>query len=132
MSSEDSKKMIAFIHCEGCASGKARFAKMEVSCKEAVELGFLRDECKSGCVGCGDCVKSCKLGAIKKLGNQIFIDRNICNGCGDCVKAGVCPQKLIRLIPADATNFIPCSSKCDDEDRVRALCNYGCCIEVFC
>lgn len=126
MSSEDSKKMIAFIHCEGCASGKTRFAKIEVSCKEAVELGFLRDECKSGCVGCGDCVKSCKLGAIKKLGNQIFIDRNICNGCGDCVKAGVCPQKLIRLIPADATNFIPCSSKCDDEDRVRALCNYGC------
>jgi len=57
---------------------------------------------------------------------KIVIDRDKCDGCGDCAREGVCPQKLIRMVPRDATNFIPCSSTEEDEDKQRAICNYGC------
>ena len=56
----------------------------------------------------------------------IHIDEEKCNGCGDCAAEGVCPQRLIRMIPAEVTNFIPCSSTEDEEEVVRKTCGYGC------
>ena len=57
---------------------------------------------------------------------RIVIDREKCDGCGDCAKEDVCPQGLIRMIPRDATNFIPCSSTEEDDEVVRKTCGYGC------
>ena len=118
--------MIAFVACSGCAAGKKRFANNCKSCADAVAAGFQRGECKSGCVGVGSCVQVCKQGAMSIQDGKIVIDREKCNGCGDCAAEGVCPQHLIRMIPADATNFIPCSSTEEDEDTVRKTCGYGC------
>lgn len=36
------------------------------------------------CIGCGDCIKACKLGAITDVG---VIERGKCTLCGDCVSA---------------------------------------------
>ncbi len=119
------KKLVAFVSCAGCAAGKSRFAGAE-SCAAAVESGFMRGECRSGCVGVGDCVKVCTKGAMKLEDGKVVIDTEKCDGCGDCAAKGVCPQGLIRMIPADATNFIPCSSTQPDEAKVRAVCGYGC------
>ena len=124
--SEVTEPMVAFVACAGHAAGKDRFSDTCTSCAEAVEKGFVRGECRSGCVGVGSCVESCKKGAMRLEDGQIIIDRDKCDGCGDCAKEGVCPQHLIRMIPADATNFIPCSSTEPDEDVVRATCGYGC------
>lgn len=118
-------KLIAFVACAGSASGKARFANC-ASCQDAVDSGFLRGECKYGCVGVGSCIESCKEKAMKIEDCKIVIDKEKCNGCGDCAKENVCPQGLIKMVPADATNFIPCSSREEDEDKQRAICNYGC------
>lgn len=57
---------------------------------------------------------------------RIVIDKEKCDGCGDCAKEDVCPQGLIRMIPRDATNFIPCSSTEEDDEVVRKTCGYGC------
>ncbi|MBR3394752.1 MAG: 4Fe-4S dicluster domain-containing protein, partial [Firmicutes bacterium] len=95
-------------------------------CQEAVDSGFKRGECKSGCVGVGSCIASCKQKAMKLEDGKIVIDPELCDGCGDCAKEGVCPQGLIHMIPKDATTFIPCSSTEDDEEIVRATCGYGC------
>ena len=119
------KKMIAFVACAGNAAGKVRFAGC-TSCKEAVESGFKRGECKSGCVGIGSCIEVCKKGAMKLENGSIVIDREKCDGCGDCAAEGVCPQHLIKMVPADATNFIPCSSTEEDDELVRRTCGYGC------
>jgi pyruvate formate lyase activating enzyme len=39
---------------------------------------------KSRCVGCGECVESCKRGAISLLSGQISVDRANCLVCGNC------------------------------------------------
>ncbi len=114
---------VAYIACGGFAAGKARFFGWE-SCAAAAESGFERGECRYGCVGVGDCVKACTKGAMALEGASVKILADKCDGCGDCLPA--CPQSIIRLIPQNATNFIPCSSRDGDEDRVRAVCGYGC------
>lgn len=119
------KDEIAFIACGGSAAGKARFASAG-SCKEAVEAGFVRGECKDGCVGVGSCIDVCKFDAMKLENRKVYIDKEKCTGCGACANAAVCPQYIIRMIPADATNFIPCSSTEEDDDLVRKTCGYGC------
>ena len=119
------KDLIAFVFCSGDAAGKARFANCS-SCKEAVESGFKRGECKNGCVGVGSCIESCDRDAMKLVDGKIVIDPEKCDGCGECAKADVCPQALIRMIPREATNFIPCSSTEEDDDKTREICGYGC------
>ena len=118
-------KKIAFISCAGHAAGKARFAGCSY-CQEAVDQGFQRGECKSGCVGVGSCIDVCKYGAMSFEDGKVIIDAEKCNGCGACANAAACPQHIIRMIPADATNFIPCSSTEEDDEIVRKTCGYGC------
>ena len=118
--------MVAFVACAGCAAGKKRFADSGISCAEAVAAGFDRGECKNGCVGAGSCIAVCKKGAMSIQDGKVVIDREKCDGCGECAAECVCPQRLIRMIPAEATNFIPCSSKEEDEDTVRKTCGHGC------
>lgn len=120
-----SQDTVAFVACNGTAAGQKRFAGC-ASCKEAAESGFARGECKSGCVGVGSCIEVCKQHAMSLVDGRIVIDREKCDGCGDCAKEDVCPQGLIRMIPRDATNFIPCSSTEEDDEVVRKTCGYGC------
>ena len=58
-----SQNTVAFVACNGTAAGQKRFAGC-ASCKEAVESGFARGECKSGCVGVGSCIEVCKQKAM--------------------------------------------------------------------
>ena len=122
---EPAKDMIAFVACSGDAAGKARFAGCK-SCEEAVAQGFDRGQCKSGCVGCGSCTEVCQFGAMKMAGGDVIIDADKCNGCGACANKEACVQGLIKMVPRDATNFIPCSNTDEDDDRVRATCGFGC------
>ncbi|MBR6700528.1 MAG: 4Fe-4S binding protein [Firmicutes bacterium] len=118
-------KKVAFIACAGHAAGKERFAGL-AGCAEAKEKGFIRGECKDGCLGLGSCVEFCTFGAMKAVDGSIIIDKEKCNGCGACASAESCVQGLIHMIPADATNFIPCSSCEEDDDKVREICGFGC------
>lgn len=119
------ENLIAYVFCSGDAAGKERLAHCN-SCKEAVESGFERGECKNGCVGIGDCVNVCTRGAMSVVDGKIVIDADKCDGCGECAEKNACPQNIIRMIPRDATNFIPCSSTEEDDQKTREICGYGC------
>lgn len=123
--SVEAKDEVAFVACSGSAAGKARFVDCK-SCKEAVEMGFLRGECKDGCVGCGSCVDFCKFDAMSMDNGDVIIDTEKCTGCGACANANACVQHIIRMVPRKATNFIPCSNTNEDDDEVRRTCGFGC------
>ncbi|MDO4486722.1 MAG: 4Fe-4S binding protein [Bacillota bacterium] len=116
------EEKVAFIKCAGDAAGKKRFSALD-SCSAAVEAGFLEDECHWGCLGIGSCADRCEFEAMTVEEGKVNIDKEKCNGCMACITA--CPQKLISVIPRDASNFIPCSSK-DNEKDTLSKCGFGC------
>ena len=109
----EAKPLTAFVRCSGSAAGTARL-KVYASCEAAVQSGFTADECKYGCVGAGSCVEACTFGALTIANGNVAVDKSLCNGCGACAEA--CPQKLIAMVPEDASNFVPCSNQ-DEEER---------------
>jgi pyruvate formate lyase activating enzyme len=48
------------------------------------------------CVGCGDCAKVCKEGALTRNGGAVVYDRGRCRACGACVEA--CGPGAIELV----------------------------------
>ncbi|NPA22766.1 MAG: 4Fe-4S dicluster domain-containing protein [Crenarchaeota archaeon] len=51
------------------------------------------------CTGCGDCVKACPYGALRKVPNvKVPIKCDLCGGDPECVK--VCPTGAIRYVSA--------------------------------
>ncbi|MGM9564695.1 4Fe-4S binding protein [Evtepia sp.] len=116
------EKQIPSIKCSGCAAGKSRL-KYYATCEEAVKAGFADGECSYGCVGAGSCVAACPLGALSVVDGSVKLDKEKCDGCGDCVAA--CVQGLIHMVPEDASNFVLCSNK-DEEEKALKLCGHSC------
>lgn len=115
---------VAYIKCAGCSAGKDRFkAEGATSCDAARKAGFAKGECRYGCIGLGTCIERCKFDAMSLVDGEIVIDREKCSGCEACMSG--CIQEIIEMVPADATNFIPCSSKADEKETL-AVCGYGC------
>lgn len=59
---------------------------------------------RSLCIGCGQCVQSCNLHALKlhkDHGNEIIIDGNACNLNGDCVR--MCPSGALQFTGKNVT-----------------------------
>ena len=54
---------------------------------------------KESCLGCGDCVPRCQMGAIKMEGSELKLDANRCIGCGLCMYT--CPADSLKLIKRD-------------------------------
>lgn len=116
------EQKVAFIRCAGDAAGKNRLRGLE-SCQAAKDAGFLHKECQWGCIGIGSCVEKCEFDAMKLVDGKVIIDKEKCTGCMACMNS--CPQHLISMVPEDATNFIPCSSKAY-EGMTLETCGHGC------
>ena len=68
-------------------------ARTAVACKSVDKGPVTMAACKTGCIGCGICVKNCSAQAVSVTDFHAQIDEEKCTGCGVCVEK--CPKKAI-------------------------------------
>ncbi len=119
-------KEVAFVHCNADLSVR----KIEAaylgpqSCNALTQIGS-NIKCKWGCLGLGDCVRSCTFDAIELVNGLPRVDYEKCTACGVCVKE--CPKNIIHLVPYkhDEIIAVACSSL-DRGPETKKFCGVGC------
>ncbi len=116
---------VAFVKCKGgCdCNNKAKYVG-DATCKSKNVIHDGDKYCPFACLGCGDCIKSCKYGAISisEKGCAI-VDSEKCVGCGECKDA--CPNNLIDLIPSEKFVEVVCNNTSSDS-LVTRNCKVAC------
>jgi Na+-translocating ferredoxin:NAD+ oxidoreductase RNF subunit RnfB len=114
------------VHC--AARTTARLGKMKYegtpSCHGRNLVGGVQS-CVYGCLGGGDCERSCKYDAIHIVDGLATINYEKCVGCSACAK--ICPRRIITMVPFKAERIltISCSNQDFGQD-VSAVCKVGC------
>jgi Na+-translocating ferredoxin:NAD+ oxidoreductase RNF subunit RnfB len=121
---EVKEKRIAKLLCYHQGKAPVRFDYSGAESCRAASLLFGGDKtCFYSCLGLGDCLRVCPVGAISVVKGRITINSQSCTGCGKCVS--VCPKGVIALVPREKKIHIPCNSK-DKGALVRKICPEGC------
>ncbi|AKJ64419.1 RnfABCDGE type electron transport complex subunit B [Kiritimatiella glycovorans] len=96
----------------------------EPSCRSANLVGGVQ-ACTYGCLGFGDCERSCPFDAIHVIDGLARVDYEKCTGCGACAR--VCPRNIIHMIPfkSERVMVVACSNH-DPGKYVRQVCKVGC------
>lgn len=125
-----SEPLIAVVRCNGSkvhAPDKVTYEGAE-SCAFSNFLSSGKNGCPFGCLGDGDCVRSCKFDALyidKSTGlPEVISDK--CVACGACVKA--CPRNLIELRPKgrkDRRIYVSCMNQ-EKGGVAKKNCNVAC------
>lgn len=116
----------AVVHC--AATWDMRLQKMEyrgeMTC-EAANLVSGFQGCVYGCLGLGDCVRSCDFDAIHVVDGLARVDYGKCTGCKACAR--VCPRNIITMVPfkKERIMVVACSNE-DFGNDVKAVCKVGC------
>lgn len=120
------KKFVAKVFCLGddAIAQKDYIFNGEDDCYSVYSFFQGEKSCKYGCMGKGNCMRVCPVGAIKRDElNRVYIDENTCIGCEKCLL--VCPTKVIKMVPIDGGHFIACSSH-EKMAFIKAVCKKGC------
>ena len=80
-------------------------------------------QCRFGCLGFGNCVRHCPVGAIEIKNGVAVIDKETCVGCSVCV--ATCPKQVIEIVPYETKYAVGCSSH-DKGAATRKNCRTGC------
>lgn len=118
-------KNIATVFCNGGKNAKDKYTYDGIkSCKAASLVFTGYKTCSYGCLGLGDCKRSCPFNAIRITQKMLSeVDPKRCTACGNCVKA--CPKGLFMLTPLEKSYHINCNSK-DIGAMVTKACTVGC------
>jgi len=123
---EAGEKRVARVLCRG---GNLETAKkgvyLGINTCIAAHLTFGGEKlCQFGCLGFGDCVKSCTFDAIFMSENGLpVVDEQKCTGCGNCEAA--CPRKIIEIHPVSHRIFVFCKNR-DEAKYARSVCTRAC------
>lgn len=116
----------AVVHCS--ATKKQRLQQQEYTgektCASANLVAGVQG-CTYGCLGYGDCERSCKYDAIHVVDGLAVVDYEKCVGCKIC--AAVCPRNIITMVPFKSSEMlvVACSNQ-DIGNEVKAVCETGC------
>jgi Na+-translocating ferredoxin:NAD+ oxidoreductase subunit B len=121
---------IAVLRCNGTPENCARLTNYDgaSNCRVAHSLYGGTTACFYGCLGCGDCVESCKFDAMymDPVTMLPVISDEKCVACGACVKA--CPRSIIELrkkMHKDRKIYVSCINK-DKGAISRKACTVSC------
>jgi NADPH-dependent glutamate synthase beta subunit-like oxidoreductase len=87
----------SFNPCTGGDRAENKFLYLGIpSCQAEAALFSGKRVCEVGCIGHGDCVRSCMFNAIA-MGPDGYpiVDEQKCVGCGACARA--CPKSLLKI-----------------------------------
>jgi len=98
--------------------------KGEPTCAAADVVGTMQ-ACVFGCLGLGDCERSCPFDAIHVIDGLAVVDFHKCTACGNCVRA--CPRDIVTIEPFKAPDVmvVACNSRDPGKDT-RNICPVGC------
>ena len=117
----------ALNRCEGGDRAADRFYYIGInSCRALAAFYGGKRVCTIGCLGLGDCIRSCSFNAIHMgLKGYPVADQSKCVGCGACEK--VCPKSIlkVRTLSQRLLHFnqeddplAPCSQTCPAEINI--------------
>lgn len=119
-------RRVARLACAGGANVARQRAHYRgvSSCRAAQAVGGGGKGCFWGCLGFGDCERSCTFNAIRmdEFGLP-RVDEAACTACGDCVS--VCPRDLFSLQAVENRLWVACRNL-EHGDAVLAECEVGC------
>jgi Na+-translocating ferredoxin:NAD+ oxidoreductase RNF subunit RnfB len=119
-------RKVAFVRCGAGRSQRSKKALYQgvATCRAANLLQGGDVACSYGCLGFGDCQRSCPFAAIEMVDGLPQIDPLRCTGCGICTK--VCPRGIITLENFDELTYqVKCSSL-DRGKKARQVCKTAC------
>lgn len=126
VAAEAGEKTFARVLCRGGNLETAKKGKyLGIETCLASHLTFGGEKlCQYGCLGFGDCVRSCPFDAIFMNDNGLpVVDEEKCTGCGNCETA--CPRDIIEIHPASHRIFIFCKNR-DEAKYARSVCTRAC------
>ncbi len=123
---ENKRQMVAFVHCGGdCNKSKIQYTYTGI--EDCAMMAYVPNGgskiCSNGCLGYGNCVRSCPFDAIHVVNGVAVVNKEKCKSCKKCIAA--CPQHLISLVPYDSETHVACS--CTERGKaVIVQCDAGC------
>lgn len=83
-------------NCCGCCCGFLKSMQLTGTNAMLAFSNFRVQADTAECVGCGDCIERCQVGALSLVDERISPDESKCLGCGNCVSA--CPTKCLTMV----------------------------------